>query len=33
LETTLDDFVIKHDFFTAFSGDESKGIRRRVKGR
>ncbi|KIX07822.1 uncharacterized protein Z518_02476 [Rhinocladiella mackenziei CBS 650.93] len=32
-ETTLDDVLMKHDFFTAFPGDESKGIRVRVRRR
>jgi cytochrome P450 len=32
-ETTLDDVRMKHDFFTAFPSDDSKGIRVKVKQR
>ncbi len=32
-ETSLDDVLMKHDFFTAFPGDESQGIRVKVRQR
>ncbi|KAL2408013.1 Cytochrome P450 monooxygenase [Exophiala dermatitidis] len=32
-ETTLDDVLWKHDFFTAFPDDESKGVRVKVRQR